>query len=266
MTDARELIGTADMLMVTFDSLRYDVACAALAAGATPNLAAVLPEGRWEQRRTPGSFTLPAHLAFFSGFLPVPLDQERPGRLFACQGRWGKTVTPTTYVFDDVPNIVEGFGRLGYRTICIGGVGFFSKTTELGRVLPGMFQDSYWSSDTGVNNPASTELQVDLAEKLLAGTPPDQRVFLFVNVSATHEPHHMYLPGAGDDSIDSQAAALGYADRHVGRLITMMRERGPCLTILCADHGTAFGEDGYWGHGVPHPVVWTVPYAELVLT
>jgi hypothetical protein len=266
MTDARELIGTADVLMVTFDSLRYDVACTALAGGATPSLAAVLPEGRWEQRRTPGSFTLPAHLSFFSGFLPVPLDAQRRGRLFACQGRWGKTVTETTYVFDDVPNIVEGLGRLGYRTICIGGVGFFSKTTELGRVLPGMFQDSYWSPDTGVNNPASTELQVDLAEKVLAGTPPEQRVFLFVNVSATHEPHHMYLPGAGEDSIDSQAAALAYADRHVGRLMTMMRERGRCLAILCADHGTAFGEDGYWGHGVPHPVVWTVPYAELVLT
>jgi len=174
-------------------------------------------------------------------------------------------VREQTYVFDDVPNIVEGFARLGYRTICIGGVGFFSKTTELGRVLPGMFQDSYWSTDTSVNSPASTELQVDLAEKLIAETPEDQRIFMFVNVSATHEPHHMYLPDAEDDSARTQAAALAYADQHVGRLFAILRRRGPCLTILCADHGTAFGEDGYWGHGIPHPVVWTVPYAELVI-
>jgi hypothetical protein len=36
--------------------------------------------------------------------------------------------------------------------------------------------------------------------------------------------------------------------------------------ILTADHGTCFGDDGYTGHGLAHPAVWTVPYAELVLT
>jgi|GEM_PF-4288067 hypothetical protein len=29
--------------------------------------------------------------------------------------------------------------------------------------------------------------------------------------------------------------------------------------------GTAYGEDGYHGHRLAHPVVWTVPYAEVVL-
>jgi hypothetical protein len=44
-----------------------------------------------------------------------------------------------------------------------------------------------------------------------------------------------------------------------------MRRRAPVLTIICSDHGTAYGEDGYIGHRVSHPVVWTVPYAEFVL-
>ena len=34
---------------------------------------------------------------------------------------------------------------------------------------------------------------------------------------------------------------------------------------MCSDHGTAYGEDGYWGHRLSHPVVWTVPYAEFAL-
>ena len=34
---------------------------------------------------------------------------------------------------------------------------------------------------------------------------------------------------------------------------------------MCSDHGTAYGEEGYYGHRVAHPVVWTVPYAEFVL-
>lgn len=71
MIDAAEVIrsGTS-ILFVTLDSLRYDAARAALNARQTPRLAKILPGGVWEERRTPGTFTLPAHIAFFSGFLP----------------------------------------------------------------------------------------------------------------------------------------------------------------------------------------------------
>ncbi len=44
-----------------------------------------------------------------------------------------------------------------------------------------------------------------------------------------------------------------------------MRRCAPLLCILCSDHGTAYGEDGYHGHRLGHPVVWTVPYAEFLL-
>ena len=37
------------------------------------------------------------------------------------------------------------------------------------------------------------------------------------------------------------------------------------FAILCSDHGTLYGEDGYVGHRVAHPIVTTVPYAEIVL-
>ncbi len=40
---------------------------------------------------------------------------------------------------------------------------------------------------------------------------------------------------------------------------------GSALAILCSDHGTAYGEDGFRGHRLAHPTVWTVPYAEFVL-
>ena len=35
--------------------------------------------------------------------------------------------------------------------------------------------------------------------------------------------------------------------------------------VICSDHGTAYGEDGYTGHRLAHPVVWEVPYAEFIL-
>ena len=32
--------------------------------------------------------------------------------------------------------------------------------------------------------------------------------------------------------------------------------------IVCSDHGTLYGEDGFTGHRIGHPAVWTVPYAD----
>ncbi len=31
------------------------------------------------------------------------------------------------------------------------------------------------------------------------------------------------------------------------------------------NHGTAYGDDGYTGHRLGHPSVWTVPYAHFFL-
>ena len=153
----------------------------------------------------------------------------------------------------------------GYRTICIGGVGFFNHRSQLGQVLPNLFAESYWQPEFGVADPASTEHQVAFACKLLTTIPRQQRVFLFLNISALHQPNYFYLPGADCDTIDTHAAALAYVDRQLLPLWEAIRQRGPAFCIACSDHGTAYGEDGYVGHRLAHPVVWTVPYAEFLL-
>jgi hypothetical protein len=264
MIDTPALIGSHDILLMTFDTLRYDVACAALEAGQTPHLGALLPGGAWEARHSPGSFTYAAHQAFFAGFLPTPTTPGRHPRLFATRFPGSMTTTGATCVFD-APDIVSGLAGHGYHTICIGGVGFFNKQTPLGRVLPGLFAESHWAPRLGVNHPRSTEHQVALAVARLAQLPPDRRVFLFVNLAALHPPNRIFLPGAVHDSPASQQAALAYVDRHLPPLFAALRRRAPLLAILCSDHGTAYGEDGYSGHRLAHPVVWTVPYAEVVL-
>ncbi len=126
MLPARRLIGTHDVLLVTLDTLRYDVAVESLAAERTPNLAAVIGPTGWEKRHTPGSFTYAAHAAFFAGFLPTPARPGRHPRLFALAFPGSETATDDTAVFD-APDLVTGFRLAGYRTICVGGVGFFSK-------------------------------------------------------------------------------------------------------------------------------------------
>ena len=264
--DARALIGSANLFFATFDCLRLDVARRTLAEGRLPHLASVLPASGWEARETPGTFTLPAHLAFFHGFLPTLLTPGPHPRLFALDFAGSLTIAPKTCVFSGVDNLLAGFRATGYRTFCVGGTGFFNKLNPLGLVLPGFFDESVWSPELGVAGRDSARCQVDAALAFLGAVAPKQRVVLFVNFAATHPPHGFYLAGEGKpDSIESQAAALVSIDRELPRLFAELRRRGPCLCLLMADHGEAFGEDGRWGHRIAHPMVTTVPYAEFVL-
>lgn len=265
MIDAKSLIGSHDVVLITLDTLRYDVAVEAQEKGLTPSIAAVLPDRRWELRHTPGSFTYAAHHAFLSGFLPTPATPGPHPRLFAAEFPGSETTCDQTFQFASA-TLVEGLAERGYHTLCIGGVGFLNKQTELGRVLPGLFQESHWSESLGVTDPDSTENQIALALDCLHRLPPEQRVFLFINVSALHQPNCMYVEGCQVDSVQTQIAALAYVDSCLADLWSALRRRAASLCILTSDHGTAYGEDGYWGHRLSHPVIWQVPYAEFVLS
>jgi len=233
------------------------------AAGRTPNLARLLPGG-WEERHSPGSFTYAAHQAFFAGFLPTP---ARPSpahtRLFAAQFTGSETTGPHTKVFD-APDIVTGLRQEGWRTICIGGVGFFNLQNPLSRVLPGLFEEHYWEKRFGVTELDSARWQFEFAAEKLK-KERDRPTLLFINVSALHQPNHFYL-GQPDDNLDSHAAALRYVDQQLPILLqALSRKSRPTLCILTSDHGTAYGEDGWTGHRLAHPVIWTVPYGEAIV-
>ena len=264
MIDVRALVGSHDILFITFDTLRYDVAQMMWREGRTPALAALLPPAGWEERHSPATFTFAAHQAFFAGFFPTPPGDAKEARPFALRFPGSASIGARTAVFD-APDIVSGLGGRGYHTICIGGVGFFNPATPLGTVLPGLFRERHFDRRLGVTEVRSTEHQVALAVRRLAELPRDQRVFLFVNISAIHHPNRGYLPGAERDSLASHAAALAYVDGQLPPLFQALRRRAPTFAVLCSDHGTAYGEDGQRGHRLAHPVVWTVPYAEALL-
>ncbi|WP_067171686.1 STM4013/SEN3800 family hydrolase [Microtetraspora niveoalba] len=259
------VVGSHDILLVTLDTLRYDVAAELAEAGRLPNLARVLPGGRWERRHSPGSFTYAAHAAMLAGFLPTPAAPGPHPRPFAAVFPGSETTAPGTWVFD-APDLPSGLAAAGYHTVCVGGVGFFNKRTPLGSALPGLFAESHWEPEFGVTSERSLERQIDRVGRVLRDV--ERPVFLLLNVSALHQPNWFHLPGATREHGDtraSHAAALEYVDRHIGRLFALMTRRRPCFAIVCSDHGTAYGEDGHTGHRIGHEVVWTVPYAEFVL-
>jgi len=260
--DMNRVVGTHDIVFLTLDTLRYDVAQSLFERGELPVLSRHLGPQGWERRHTPGSFTYAAHHAFFAGFLPTPARPGRHPRLFATAFRGSETTAASTCVFDE-ENILAGLAARGYHTLCIGGVGFFNRLTALGRVLPGLFAESHWNPGMGVGQRRSTERQVALAIERLQALP--QKLFLFINVSAIHAPNRAHLPGHAVDSLDTHAAALRHVDTALAPLFDACARRGPCFVIVCSDHGSAYGDDGYSGHRLAHDSVWTVPYAHFFL-
>ncbi len=262
--DMNAVVGTHDLIMITLDTLRDDVAQELLSEGRTPTLARWLAPQGWQTCYSPGSFTYAAHHAFFAGFLPTP---KRPGvhpRRFATAFHGSTTITPRTCCFEH-SNIVHGLASRGYHTVCIGGVGFFNKQTALGEVLPGLFDESHWSRELGVTAKDSTRNQLEVLAHASQKSP--ELTFFFLNISALHQPNAHYLEGATRDSLQSHAAALCYIDSCLSKLEDILHKRArPCMILLMGDHGTAYGEDGFQGHRIGHDVVMTVPYGETLFS
>lgn len=255
-----DVVGTRDIVFVTLDTLRFDVADREFRLGHLPNFSTFMGKA-FERRHTPGTFTYAAHHAFFAGFLPTPALPGRHPRLFAARFAGSETTTTDTAVFDQA-DIVAGFRAAGYRSLCVGGVGFFNQKTPLGCVLPSLFDEAVWREELGVTSQNSTFMQFSEAARWVERLEKDQRFFLFINVSAIHQPNQHYLDGVSEDCLESHAAALRYVDHCLPILMSALARRA-CFCIVCSDHGTAYGEDGFEGHRVAHPTVTDVPYADF---
>jgi hypothetical protein len=251
-----------DILFLTLDSCRYDSFVAARA----PNLKAV---GELWRAKSPSHFTFGAHAAFFMGFTPgvagiaAPFVNPKFGKIFRMEhGGFGGYAKPFFELTG--PNIIEGLRRIGYSTIGSGAVGWFNPDTETGRVLTHSFDAFFYPGDTSSLGRQLRWLDIEM------GARPAPR-FVFLNVGETHVPYyHEGAPwdrtinpcvpfGAGNDGAECrrrQVACLEFVDTALAGLLERF---GSQLTLVCADHGDAWGEDGLWEHGISHDAVLEVP-------
>ena len=263
--DMKQVVGSQDILMICLDTLRYDCARAEEEAGGTPVLNQY---GPWEKRQAPGNFTYPSHHAIFAGFLPAPYEAkslaDREMLFFPRSIGMGRKEPKGSFAFAGA-TIMEGLEREGYDTWCVGGVSFFDKRSDLGKVFPGYFKKSYWNPSFGCLVKESTKNQVDFIIRKLSQAG-EERIFLYLNIDAVHYPNYFYLDGETKDSPDSHRAALRYADRELGRLFEAWKKiRGGGFVICLSDHGTCYGEDGCRFHGISHWAVDTVHYKQFFL-
>lgn len=247
-------------LIITLDSCRWDTfECA--------NTELLDSLCIFRKAYTHGTYTLPAHLSIFSGILPdvrddIPYYNRFSKNLFRINAR---PIEKKSFVEfqSGTNNIIDGFRHLGYKCFGTGAVKWFKNP-----MLTSLFDDFYFS---GIH----VERQIEyLITRLEENKPP---YFLFANVGETHEPYE--FGGHIEESLSSrvrmrafknvgflvddfkkQIKCIEYLDSKIYRLIMNLKDYcGDLVTVICADHGECFGEDGYYGHGFYHEKIMEVP-------
>lgn len=258
---------TNQVLLVP-DSLRWDVFKRARA----PFLKSL---GTWKKAWTPGNYTLPAHVSFFSGKLPQTRDRSEyydtaatrvsGGRRLPATRRqlWRldnpESVKPASYVLQG-RSVIEGFARLGYRTLCSGAVNWFNPELPASKALTEHFDECRFFG------PISAEQQCEWAlERVADAALLGQPYFLFLNFGETHHPFRFKgcawesgpdPYGNRRECLRRQAACVSYLDGIIGGLLSRL---GNFELVICSDHGEAMGEKGLWGHSFYHKRVMEVP-------
>lgn len=260
-----------NILLLTYDSCRYDVYRAARTPVADAYAEAVLA-------RSPATYTFAAHQSFFVGILPNVVDdvpfynrfnRQLLGLLPDGEGRVGEGQVAGTAALRLVSpwNLVDAFRRHGYRTVGAGAMNWFRQDS----LTFGFERFAYTGTDA--------DRQIDFLLDEIGDARP---FFGFINFGETHAPFHhrgkgtpcpddvrarrMTWPpmecgpvGRHTAAFAHQRACVEFLDGLLPRLFGALP--GDTLVILTADHGECFGEDGYWGHGVNHPRVFDVPLA-----
>ncbi len=258
------MLDPTSILFITLDSCRYDTFERATAA----NIKALGPSYK---AKAPGNFTFASHAAMFVGFTPgvperaEPLVNPKFGKIFKIVGG-GYPSKGTEFLTIKGKNVVQGLSACGYTTIGTGAAGWFDDTTQTAQPLVEDF-DHYWYA----GNCWSLEKQLKFVDRHLNGLD-GQRAFVFINVGETHVPYwhegapwdreyNPCRPFAGDvndakECARRQLACLEWVDDRLGPLLERFAHAN---TLVCADHGDAWGEDGLWEHGIHHPTVMDVP-------
>jgi len=263
------LLEQQHVLFISLDSCRYDTFEAAYRAGSIPHMSDIAPLHR---AMAPSYFTFASHAAFWMGFTPGvvgchdPWLNPKAGKLFrmAFSGSPGRDDDGFRL---EGANLIEGFRRLGYRTIGSGAVDWFDPSSETGAVLGLPFERFHFAGNTW-----SLAQQLAWINAELTATPEDQPVFCFLNVGETHVPYwhegaswecwpSPCVPFGGPtcsafESARRQRACLEWIDTQLEPLLKRFADG---TVLLCADHGDCWGEDGLWEHGISHPATLTVP-------
>lgn len=275
-----------NIVVVTVDSCRFDTA----ALASTPTLDAL---GPLRKAVTSGSFTLPSHMAFFSGYFPNVMElphldyYSREARQLWRLDRAKKKERSSYHLQLEGDTLWEGFKKAGYYMLGAGGVRWFLTKTLTDGFDEFIFRGPNDYSDWFAQR-TPDDFVLARPDDLVSRLPEEQPWFLFVNALETHAPYNngvTPLPaeikeiiergapiwaGRSKRMLETDLSSADYRALHtmqvkaietVDQRLSLLFEAlpKPFIALVCADHGEAFGEDGRWGHGFAAEPVVNVP-------
>jgi membrane-anchored protein YejM (alkaline phosphatase superfamily) len=262
-----------NVVFVTFDSCRFDSMKRA-------NTTILDRFGEIYSAWSPATYTLPAHISFFTGIFPLVNEDipylNRFNKQLITMKKSGQAVesaksrrTISLPVSDH--DMIYGLRKAGYYTVGSGSATWFAK-----KVLTRNYQDFKFKRAM-----SATE-QCNFVLKNLSSKAVKKPFFAFMNFIETHTPYMHYgndrkefsmqardfmsFPPREDTYLkeskghmlhQAQISAVEHLDKIMGEFLAQLPKK--TFVIITADHGEAFGEDGFWGHGVYHPSVMNVP-------
>ena len=284
-----EIADLADfnVALLVLDSCRYD----SLAKSETP----LLDRLGIRPALTHGSYTLPSHTAFFSGYLPratgdgTPFYDDARKQLIRLGG--GRSRERNRYGFLlHAATVPRGFAAAGYRVRGFGGVPLCAHDSFQRFFPDGSFHWFGGSSEQIWQPRPASVFALNHIDQIVSSVH-DSRYFLYLNCHETHAPYdwgdgeqsptitHLIHecaplwgckapPGLGRCPSDypigdlhklrqAQINAASVVDRRLQRLVEALPK--PLILVVCADHGEAFGELELFGHGLAIPPVLQVP-------
>lgn len=241
---------TYNVLLITVDTLRFDLGYMGYPKAITPNIDALAARGTvFERAYATASFT------------PKSLGPMQIGRYASETNRDSEHYTT---FFPSNVFLAERAHDAGVRTFAGMCHRYFTFKSgfqqgfdvfDISAVPPGMTD-----SDRRTTSKTLSDVAIDLLSKPL-NVASGHRFFGWFHY---FDPHLPYVPhegapdfGRADRTQAGQARALydeevWFTDSHVGRVLDFVAAQpwaADTAIILTADHGEAFGEHKHWGHG-----------------
>lgn len=256
-----------NQVLITLDSCRYDTF--------KNTKLSFMKSGKWARCYTHGTWTLPAHEAFFMGKLPCNFDKgifdteagSRRWNLIS-PNRWRLNNGPESYKNTHLSlsgrNIKHGFQNAGFTTIGTGAMNWFKPEYQSTYNLLADF-DHYKYFPSKFKDGRNFEKQCKWAIEISSAL---DKSFIFINAGETHHKyqahgHQLWADyGNKDGCMEAQSASLQWID---SILTTNFNSLTGWEIIICGDHGDCWGEDELWGHSFCHPKVMAVPMAFIKL-
>lgn len=239
--DAPKVPADLNLILITVDTLRWDLGYAGNQRPLSPNLDALAARSTVFER----AYALASYTGKSIGPMLIGKYGSETHRNW---GHFNKFSEEDTFV-------AQRLQRAGVHTMSVHGHRYFGNFGGLDRgfavvdLRAAPPEGADWAVDNTATSPALTDAALELLKE-----HGDKRFFLWVHYLDPHADYlkHDDVPAFGKTQRDMYDGEVAFTDKHIGRLLDHV-SAAPwgkrTAVVVTSDHGEAFGEHKMYRHG-----------------